>query len=118
MDALSHLISAATRVDDFSMDFFWLQLPRQWCKLIDGGGNVEKMCVLILHSVYSSFGVFVAFMTNSYLQHGVENATTVARYGINDTTNYLQTASHQLRHLLVDNYDELKTDLEDILTSK
>lgn len=57
-------------------------------------------------------------MTNSYLQHGVENATTVARYGINDTTNYLHTASQQLKHLLVDNYDELKTDLEDILNSK
>lgn len=61
------------------------------------------------------FGVVIAFVTNSYLQYGVENATTVARYGINDTTFYLRTTSKQIKHLLVDNYGELKTDLEDIL---
>ncbi|XP_063700533.1 prominin-like protein isoform X2 [Culicoides brevitarsis] len=61
------------------------------------------------------FGVVVAFVTNSYLQHGVENATTVARYGINDTTLYLRRTSIHIRHILVDNYNELKTDLEKIL---
>uniref|UniRef100_A0A336M8P2 CSON006738 protein n=1 Tax=Culicoides sonorensis TaxID=179676 RepID=A0A336M8P2_CULSO len=61
------------------------------------------------------FGVVVAFVTNSYMQHGVENATTVARYGINDTTLYLRTTSIHIRHILVDNYNELKTDLERIL---
>lgn len=52
------------------------------------------------------------------MQQGIENATTVARYGINDTTLYLRTTSNHIHHMLVDNYNELKTDLERILNGK
>lgn len=64
----------------------------------------------------SRFGVVVAFVTNSYLQQGVENATTTARHGADDTQKFLKTTSLQVNHLLVTNYDELSTHLGDMLS--
>jgi prominin 1 len=61
------------------------------------------------------FGVVVAFMTNSYLQQGIENATMTARFGVDDTNTYLNDTSLQINHLLVTNYDELTKNLEKML---
>lgn len=58
-----------------------------------------------------SFGVIVAYVTNITLQHGVENATVSARFGVEDTRTYLKSTSYQVNHLLVTNYGELKEHL-------
>jgi hypothetical protein len=58
-----------------------------------------------------SFGVIVAYVTNITLQHGVENATLSARYAVEDTRTYLKSTSYHIRHLLVNNYGELKEHL-------
>lgn len=62
-----------------------------------------------------SFGVVVAFVTNSYLQQGVENATTTGRHGVDDTQKFLKTTSSELKHLLVTNYNQLSNHLNDSL---
>ncbi|XP_035791698.1 prominin-like protein isoform X1 [Anopheles albimanus] len=61
------------------------------------------------------FGVVVAFVTNSYMQHGVENITTSARHGVHDTRLFLQTTSSHIDHLLNKNYQELNADLKQML---
>jgi len=53
----------------------------------------------------------VTFVTNTTLQHGVENATTSARYAVSDTRTYFKSTSYQVNHLLVTNYGELKEHL-------
>jgi DUF4097 and DUF4098 domain-containing protein YvlB len=55
--------------------------------------------------------VIVAFATNVTLQHGVENATYTSRYAVEDTRTYLKSTSYHIRHLLVNNYGELKEHL-------
>lgn len=58
----------------------------------------------------------MAFVTNSYLQQGVENATTTARHGADDAQKFLKSASLQFNHLMVTNYDELSTHLGEMLS--
>lgn len=53
----------------------------------------------------------MAYVTNITLQHGVENATISARYAVEDTRTYLKSTSYHIRHLLVNNYGELKEHL-------
>lgn len=50
-------------------------------------------------------------MTNITLQHGVENSTLSARYAVEDSQTYLKSTSYHIRHLLVNNYGELKEHL-------
>lgn len=50
-------------------------------------------------------------MTNITLQHGVENSTIAARYAVEDSQTYLKSTSYHIRHLLVNNYGELKEHL-------
>ncbi|XP_055688743.1 prominin-like protein isoform X2 [Lutzomyia longipalpis] len=61
------------------------------------------------------FGVVVAFVTNSYMQHGVENATTSAKEAVDDTRLFLKTTSGEINHLLVRNYNELSHHLHQML---
>ncbi|XP_052893943.1 prominin-like protein isoform X2 [Anopheles moucheti] len=61
------------------------------------------------------FGVVVAFVTNSYMQHGVENITTSARHGVHDTRLYLRSTSSHIDHVLNKNYQELNNDLKQML---
>lgn len=65
----------------------------------------------LIKSHFYSFGVIVAYVTNVTLQHGVENATVSARYAVEDTRTYLKSTSYNIRHLLVNNYGELKEHL-------
>ncbi|CRL08743.1 CLUMA_CG021257, isoform A [Clunio marinus] len=67
-------------------------------------------CLLIVASSMV-FGVIVAYVTNVTLQHGVENATSSARFAVEDTRTYLKSTSYHIRHLLVNNYGELKEHL-------
>lgn len=71
---------------------------------------------MTINKTLSRFGVVVAFVTNCYLQQGVENATTTARHGADDTRKFLKTTSVQVNHLLVTNYDELSTHLGELLS--
>ncbi|XP_049293875.1 prominin-like protein isoform X4 [Anopheles funestus] len=61
------------------------------------------------------FGVVVAFVTNSYMQHGVENITISARHGVHDTRLYLKSTSSHIDHVLNKNYQELNNDLKQML---
>lgn len=61
------------------------------------------------------FGVVIAFATNSYLQHGVENITTSARYGVDDTREFLKSTSRHISQLLETNYQELNSQLKKTL---
>lgn len=53
----------------------------------------------------------VAYATNSYMQHGVENITVSARHGVDDTREFLKTTSRQISQLLDTNYQELNSQL-------
>lgn len=55
--------------------------------------------------------MIVAYVTNVTLQHGIENTTLSARYAVEDTRTYLKSTSYHIRHLLVNNYGELKEHL-------
>lgn len=57
----------------------------------------------------------IAYATNSYMQQGVENITTSARYGVDDTREFLQSTSRQISQLLDVNYQELNTELKKTL---
>lgn len=57
----------------------------------------------------------IAYATNSYMQQGVENITTSARYGVDDTREFLQTTSRQISQLLDTNYQELSSQLKKTL---
>lgn len=57
----------------------------------------------------------MTFVTNSTLQHGVDNITLSARDGVDDTRKYLKSTSFHMRHLLVDNYAELQKNLNKTL---
>jgi prominin 1 len=46
------------------------------------------------------------------LQSGVENVTTSARHGVDDTRHYLKSTSNHIKHLLVENYNELNLNLK------
>lgn len=48
----------------------------------------------------------------------MENATTTARHGADDTQKFLKSTSLQVNHLLVTNYDELSVHLRDMLSGK
>ncbi|XP_062552385.1 prominin-like protein isoform X5 [Armigeres subalbatus] len=61
------------------------------------------------------FGVVIAYATNSYMQQGVENITTSARYGVDDSREFLQSTSRQISQLLDTNYQELSTQLKQTL---
>lgn len=56
--------------------------------------------------------MIIAFATNYLLQQGVQNATTTARYGVDDAQAFLKATSEQSNHILVKNYDELAVHLE------
>lgn len=62
-----------------------------------------------------SFGVVVAFVTNNYFHQGVQNATTSAREGVDDSQKFLKSTSFQVNHLLVTNYDDLSGNLNVML---
>lgn len=61
------------------------------------------------------FGVIVAFATNSYLQYGIDDSTSVVRAGSNDTQTFLHVTSEQLEYVLINNYKQLSDQLELIL---
>ncbi|KAL9902269.1 prominin-like protein [Glossina fuscipes] len=61
------------------------------------------------------FGVIVAFATNSYMQFGIDESTTTVRIGSNDTQKFLSVTSEQLEYVLVNNYNQLSDQLENIL---
>ncbi|CAD7082319.1 unnamed protein product [Hermetia illucens] len=61
------------------------------------------------------FGVIVAFVTNSYMQEGIENVTTSVRYGVDDTGTYLDSTKSQINFLLTTNYVELEDNVESTL---
>lgn len=63
------------------------------------------------HVLFYRFGVVVTFTTASYLQQGVENATTSARQGVDDSQRFLKSTSAEANHLLNQNYDELNSHL-------
>lgn len=73
--------------------------------------------LLIITTSLLIFGVVAAFVTNTYLQNGVENMTTSARHGSEDSVKYLNATSFEIKHLLVDNYVELADNLNHILTT-
>lgn len=73
--------------------------------------------LLILTTSLLIFGVVAAFVTNTYLQNGVENITTSARHGTDDSVKYLKSTSYEIEHLLVHNYNELAENLDNILTT-
>ncbi|KAL9701975.1 hypothetical protein quinque_005416 [Culex quinquefasciatus] len=62
-------------------------------------------------------GLLLICTTSSlvYLQHGVENITTSARYGVDDTREFLKSTSRHISQLLETNYQELNSQLKKTL---
>ena len=67
----------------------------------------------IMYSI--SFGVIVAFATNTYVNSGLTGATNAARVATVDSQTYISNTGEQLDHILVNNYRELSIQLKKIL---
>lgn len=61
------------------------------------------------------FGVVCAFVTNEYMQEGVEGLPDQAKTSLEDVELYLTTTKHEINNLLITNYDELEVTLNNIL---
>lgn len=97
-----------THVEDFISDSSFLSSFHRWCKfLLQFLIQINFLFKFLLFR----FGVIVAFVTNITLQHGVENSTLSARHAVEDSQTYLKSTSYHIRHLLVNNYGELKEHL-------
>lgn len=59
--------------------------------------------------------MIVAFVTNYTVHSGIINVTDSARVGVDDTRHYLKSTSKHIRHILVDNYQELSLNLRKTL---
>lgn len=80
-----------------------------WFNVSGRPTNNDKNLTTIFNQ--NSFGVVVAFVTNSYMHDGVQNATTTARQGVEDSQRFLKTTSNEASHLLNQNYNELNNHL-------
>jgi len=52
------------------------------------------------------------------LDNGLDDTTATMRRGSDDTCTFLKDVSDNIHHLFVKNYEELNTNLEDVLKSK
>ncbi|KAH8270895.1 hypothetical protein KR018_011722, partial [Drosophila ironensis] len=65
--------------------------------------------------IYLSFGLFLAVSANNYIDRGFDEANSEMRRGTDDTCRFLKGASDHVYHLMVNNYEELKTHLIHII---
>ncbi|XP_044575235.1 prominin-like protein [Cotesia glomerata] len=71
--------------------------------------------LLIGVSTIILFGVVCAFVTNEYMQEGIENLPSRAKTNLKDVELYLTTTKKQISTLLTTNYNELEITLNNIL---
>ncbi|KAF4522990.1 hypothetical protein B566_EDAN009582 [Ephemera danica] len=79
------------------------------CKRVSLGIVLSAFAIIML------FGVVCAFVTNQYLEEGVEELPDNVRAGLSDTELYLANTKEEVNNLLVTNYRELQVVLNDIL---
>ncbi|KRG05596.1 prominin-like protein [Drosophila mojavensis] len=60
-------------------------------------------------------GLLFAYSANNSLEHGFEYTQKTMRRGSEDTCRFLKDCSQHIHHLLVKNYQEMQTHLNDVL---
>ncbi|KAH8395571.1 hypothetical protein KR222_000036, partial [Zaprionus bogoriensis] len=90
---------------------------KEGCPPCDSGKDARKRCcyglLLLLLIIGILFGVIIAFVTNRHLDDGFESTSRTLRRGSEDTCTYLKDVSDHIRHMFVNNYEELETHLID-----
>ncbi|XP_069697439.1 prominin-like protein isoform X3 [Periplaneta americana] len=82
---------------------------RDPCKRIGFGVILSGITIIIL------FGVVCAFVTNEYMEDGTQKLPYRMRTSINDTKLYLANTEVEVDTLLITNFGELKTVLDNVL---
>lgn len=66
-------------------------------------------------TIFIMFGVVCAYVTNEYLENGVQSLPKDVRTSLRDTELYLNNTKKEVNNLLITNFDELDTTLNKIL---
>ncbi|CAL7934952.1 unnamed protein product [Xylocopa violacea] len=77
--------------------------------------KVMLSMVLIAVATIILFGVVCAFVTNEYMQDGTKELPNNVKTSLKDVKHYLNRTAEQITKLLVDNHDELRINLNNVL---
>ncbi|XP_067005826.2 prominin-1-A isoform X3 [Anabrus simplex] len=84
---------------------------RDPCRRITLGIILSAVAIIIL------YGVVCAFVTNEYMEDGIKNLPSKLNIAVNDAHLYLNNTMFEVKFLLLDNFLELKSSLENDLNS-
>ncbi|KAH8234847.1 hypothetical protein KR032_004185, partial [Drosophila birchii] len=73
------------------------------------------ICLLLL-MIGLIFGIIIALVTNKMLEDGFAETENTMKRGSEDTCTYLRDVAAHIHHLLVNNYEELETHVNDELS--
>ncbi|XP_023723915.1 prominin-like protein isoform X3 [Cryptotermes secundus] len=82
---------------------------RDPCKRISFGIMLAAITIIIL------FGVVCAFVTNEYMEDGTQKLPSRLRASVSDTKLYLSNTQEEVDTLLITNFGELKTVMDNVL---
>lgn len=71
--------------------------------------------VMFLILLTMMFGVVCAFVTNEYIEHGVQSLPWTLKYNIRDANLYLNNTKSEINHLLKKNFQQLQMKLGETL---
>ncbi|KAG8224847.1 hypothetical protein J437_LFUL005450 [Ladona fulva] len=82
---------------------------RDPCRRLAFGVFLSLIATIIL------FGVVCAFVTNEYMEEGTQDLPSSLRHGLSDNKLYLSNTKEEVNNLLITNFKELETVLNNIL---
>ncbi|KAH8302675.1 hypothetical protein KR044_009395 [Drosophila immigrans] len=92
---------------------------KEGCPPCDSEKDGRRRCcyglMMLLLIIGLLFGVIIAFVTNKMLDSGFDDTSGTMRRASDDTCTFLKDVSDNIHHLFVRNYEELDTNLNDIL---
>ncbi|XP_020806582.1 prominin-like protein isoform X2 [Drosophila serrata] len=92
---------------------------RQGCPPCTSKQDAQRRCCcgvcLLLLIIGLIFGIIIAFVTNKMLEDGFGETDKTMKRGGQDTCTYLKDVADHVHHLLVYNYEELETHVNDQL---
>ncbi|XP_034102648.1 prominin-like protein isoform X1 [Drosophila albomicans] len=92
---------------------------KEGCPPCDSEKDGRKRCcyglMMLLLIIGLLFGVIIAFVTNKMLDSGFDDTSNTLRRASDDTCTFLKDVSEHIHHLFVKNYEEMETNLNDIL---
>ncbi|KAH8269804.1 hypothetical protein KR018_011236, partial [Drosophila ironensis] len=92
---------------------------KQGCPPCTASKDFTRRCccgiIMILLILGLIFGLLIAITANKNLDRGFDEATAEIKRGTEDTCRFLDDATSHVYHLMVNNYEELRTHLNQIV---